>query len=208
MTEIYLQNKKLVVFDLDGTIVDLAANWKALKDILVRLYKEKYEEKCDFQRISKCLDKIVEKNDEDVLKHFFEIIRKYELENIKDTQLIEETIYFIKNKEVFGLSDDTKFAILSLNTRNTIIKALQIAKIYDKIDFIVGREDVRKWKPAPDGLLKLQEKFRIRKEEMIYFGDLKSDIQTGINAGVDAHLIDNLISLIKRKMKQNKNQKS
>ncbi|MFW9828567.1 MAG: HAD family hydrolase [Candidatus Thorarchaeota archaeon] len=200
MAEIYLQNKKLVVFDLDGTIVDLAANWKALKDILVKLYEEKYKEKCDFERISKCLDKIVEKNDEEVLKHFFEIIRKYELENIKDTQLIEETVYFIKNKEIFGLSDDTKFAILSLNTRNTIIKALKIAEIYDKIDFIVGREDVRRWKPAPDGLLKLQEKFRIKKEDMIYFGDLKSDVQTGINAGVDAHLIDNLISLIKKKI--------
>ncbi|MFW9878849.1 MAG: HAD family hydrolase [Candidatus Thorarchaeota archaeon] len=199
MTRISFKNKKVIIFDLDGTIVNLTANWTALKDKLIKMYQQQYEENCDFKRISKCLENIVEKEDEDVLNRFFEIIRQYELENIQDTQLIEETIYFINNKNRFGLKEDTKFAVLSLNTRNSIIKALRLANVYDKIDFIVGREDVRKWKPAPDGILKIEKHFKLKKEEMIYFGDLESDILTGQNAGVETFLIDDLIKLINNK---------
>ncbi len=192
-------DKRVIIFDLDDTIVNLTADWMALKDNLVDKYRQIYKEQCDFERISKCLEKIVEKNDENILEIFFDIIRQYELENIKDTQLIEETIFFIKNKDLFGVKNDAKFAILSLNTRDSIIRALELASIRDKIDFIIGREDVRKWKPAPEGLIKIKNHFKIKKEEMVYFGDLENDLLTGENAGIDAYLIDDLINLVNKK---------
>lgn len=192
-------DKRVIIFDLDDTIVNLTADWMALKDNLVDKYRQIYKEQCDFERISKCLEKIVEKNDENILEIFFDIIRQYELENIEDTQLIEETIFFIKNKDLFGVKNDAKFAILSLNTRDSIIWALELASIRDKIDFIIGREDVRKWKPAPEGLIKIKNHFKIKKEEMVYFGDLENDLLTGENAGIDAYLIDDLINLVNKK---------
>ncbi len=193
------KNTEVIVFDLDGTIVNLTADWMSLRDILVEMYREQYKEDCNFERVSTCLNEIVQKEDEETLQDFISVIREYELENIKDTQLIEETIYFISNKELFGVNSEVKFAILSLNTRSTIIRALELANIYDKIDLIVGREDVRRWKPAPDGLLKIQEYFKMKKEEMIYFGDLEKDVLTGKNAGIEAYLIDELIELVKKK---------
>jgi phosphoglycolate phosphatase len=201
MTNFLLENKKVIIFDLDGTLVDLPVNWTALKYFLIQMYEEEYKEKCNFERISQCLDKIVEKNDENVLRRFFEIIRQYESEKIQDVHIIQEPIYFIKNKELFGLQEETKFAVLSLNTRNTIKKALKTAGVYDKIDYIIGREDVRRWKPAPEGLLKIQKYFGVKKEEMIYFGDLKSDILTGKNAGIEAYFIDDLTNFLKKKIK-------
>jgi len=203
---IIFKNKKIIVFDLDGTIVNLTADWIQLKDVLIGKYKKIYNDNCELKRISKCLDRIVEKNDEEVLENFFEVIRQYELENIQDTELIEESIFFINNKELFGVEKETKFAILSLNTRSSIIRALKIAEIYDRIAFIVGREDVRRWKPAPDGLLKIQKHFKIKKEEMVYFGDLEYDILTGQNAGIQAYYIDDLINYVsktKNKLKKN-----
>ena len=161
------KNTEVIVFDLDGTIVNLTADWMSLRDILVEMYREQYKEDCNFERVSTCLNEIVQKEDEETLQDFISVIREYELENIKDTQLIEETIYFISNKELFGVNSEVKFAILSLNTRSTIIRALELANIYDKIDLIVGREDVRRWKPAPEGLLKIQEYFKLKMEEMI-----------------------------------------
>lgn len=193
------KNTEVIVFDLDGTIVNLTADWMSLRDILVEMYREQYKEDCNFERVSTCLNEIVQKEDEETLQDFISVIREYELKNIKDTQLIEETIYFISNKELFGVNSEVKFAILSLNTRSTIIRALELANIYDKIDLIVGREDVRRWKPAPEGLLKIQEYFKMKKEEMIYFGDLEKDVLTGKNAGIEAYLIDELIELVKKK---------
>ncbi|MFX1327441.1 MAG: HAD family hydrolase [Promethearchaeota archaeon] len=196
---IIFKNKKVIVFDLDGTIVNLTADWIGLKDVLINEYKKIYNDNCEFKRISKCLDRIVEKNDEEVLAIFFHIIRLYELENIKETQLIDETVFFIKNKELFGIDKETKFAVLSLNTRSSIIRALEIANITNKIDFIVGREDVRKWKPEPEGLLKVKDHYGVKKEEMIYFGDLESDLLAGENAGIETYFIDNLISLVRKR---------
>jgi len=199
MNNISFTEKKVIIFDLDGTIVNLIVDWMALKENLVEKYREIYKEQCDFKRISICLEKIVEKNDENILENFFGVIRHYELENIRDTQLIEETIFFIKSKELFGVKNNAKFAILSLNVRDTIIQALVLANIHDKIELIIGREDVRKWKPAPEGLIKIQNHFKIKKEEMVYFGDLENDLLTGENAGIDAYLIDDLINLVKKR---------
>lgn len=199
MKKISFTNKKLIAFDLDGTIVNLTVDWMSLKDNLVDKYREIYKEQCDVQRVSRCLEKIVEKKDENNLQNFFDIIRHYELENIEDTGLIEETIFFIKNKGLFGVNNEVRFAVLSLNTRDAIIRALEIANIRDKIDFIVGREDVRKWKPDPEGLIKIKKYYQIKKEEMVYFGDLEHDILTGENAGIDVYLIDDLINLVNKK---------
>ncbi|TET60562.1 MAG: HAD family hydrolase [Promethearchaeota archaeon] len=206
MMKISFEAKKVIIFDLDGTIVNLTADWMSLRDVLVEKYREIYEEQCDFERISKCLDTIVEKKDEEILEQFFDIIRQYELENIKDTQLIEESIFFINNKELFGIKNKVKFAVLSLNTRRSIIRSLELANIHNKIDLIVGREDVRRWKPAPDGLIKIQKYYKVSKKEMIFFGDLENDLLTGKNAGIEAYLIDDLIKFLNKiKNKQNNN---
>ena len=66
-----------------------------------------------------------------------------------------------------------------------------------KFDFILGREDVRSWKPEPEGLLRIMEHYKVNKEDMIYFGDLEKDLETGANAGIEAHYIDDLIALVK-----------
>lgn len=198
MTKISFEAKKVIIFDLDGTIVNLTADWMSLREVLVEKYREIYEEQCDFERISKCLDTLVEKKDEEILENFFDIIRQYELENIKDTQLIEETIFFINHKELFGIKNEVKFAVLSLNTRSSIIRSLEIANIHNKIDLIIGREDVRRWKPAPDGLLKIQKHYKVSKKEMTFFGDLENDLLTGKNAGIEACLVDDLIEFVNK----------
>ncbi|MHA2131506.1 MAG: HAD hydrolase-like protein, partial [Promethearchaeota archaeon] len=149
MTEISFNEKKIIVFDLDGTVVRLDVAWTSLKEHLTEIYSNLYEEKCDFKSVSACLRKIVEREDEKVLKDFFDIIRQYELKNIKNTKPIEETTYFIKNLELFGVNNRVKLAILSLNTRKTINKSLRLTNLSEFFDLVVGREDLRSWKPDP-----------------------------------------------------------
>ena len=147
--------------------------------------------------MSAIMSRIVEKGDEEELQLNFNLIRQYELEKITSNEPIKETIYFINNKELFGVSHGAKLAVFSLNTRSTIIKSLEMAGILDKFEFFIGREDVRKWKPEPDGLLKILEHFGVNIEEMIYFGDLEKDLLTGANAGIESYYIDTLINLVR-----------
>ena len=202
MKNLSFKGKRVIIFDLDGTIVRLKADWMSLKNVLVQQYSKIYGDDCNFESMSACLSKIVEKKDEEVLENFFEIMGQFELENIKNTQLIEETIFFINNKDLFGIKEGTLMAILSLNTRKTIIESLKLARINDKIDLIVGREDVRKWKPNPEGLYKILNYYNLKKEEMIYFGDLEKDILTGQNAGIESHLISELINIVNKEIEK------
>ncbi len=195
-----LKNKKVIVFDLDGTVVKLTADWRLLKDILIDQFREYYGDDCNVKRISSCLNEVVQRGDERILQNFFDIIQEFELKSMNNTHPIEETVTFINNKELFGVKKEAKLAILSLNTRITIIKALELANITNKIDYIVGREDVRKWKPAPDGLFKIQKYFNVKKKEMIFFGDLENDLVTGKNADIESYYIDDLIKLVKKKL--------
>ena len=199
MNKLSFKSKNIIVFDLDGTIVRLSVDWMSLKEKLYNDYKKIYSENCSFESISTCLSKLVEKGDEEVLGNFFEIIRQYELVNIYDNQPIKETIFFINNLEIFGLDKSVKLAILSLNTRKTIVTSLKLANISYKFDYIIGREDVRNWKPDPEGLLRIQDFYKVKKEEMIYFGDLKKDILTGKSAGIDVFLIEDLINFVNKK---------
>ncbi|MFW9818994.1 MAG: HAD family hydrolase [Candidatus Thorarchaeota archaeon] len=199
MNSFSFNTKNVIVFDFDGTIVNLKADWIILRDILVNNYNERYKEDCNIERISTCLEQIVQKKDEATLQEFYNIIREFERKNLNDIEPIEETIFFINNKELFNVREEAKIAILSLNTRNTIESVLKHIKIYDKIDFIIGREDVRKWKPAPDGLFKIQDHYKVSKNEMVFFGDLENDIITGRNAGIETYYIQDLIELVKKK---------
>lgn len=196
--------KKVIVFDLDGTIVNLQVDWKNLRKILSKKYSKIYNTSRRFDRITTCLRSVLEREDLDVFKEFLNIICTTEFNNIDDTKEIEETTYFINNSEKFGIPEGTQFAILSLNCRKTIKGAIELVGVADKISYIVGREDVKKWKPNPDGLLKIETHFDVSSDQMVYFGDVKKDLIAGLRAGVDAYFIDDLISLVNKKKRMKK----
>ncbi len=196
-----LQEKKVIVFDLDGTIVKLKVDWKRLRENLSQKFSKLYKTSRSFDRITTCLGEVLEKGDKDVFNEFIELIRAKELEYIEDAAEIKETTYFIKHSKEFGISQDTKFAILSLNSRDTVREAIKLIDIEKKVSYIVGREDVQNWKPNPEGLLKIKAHFGID-NEMVYFGDVQKDVLTGERADVDAYFIDELIKLVNKKIKR------
>ena len=193
---ISFKHKKVIVFDLDGTIVKLAVDWQELKRILSERYSKIYSDGCDFKRISVCLSQIVKRNDYEELDRFFNIIREHETKNIVNNKPIEETLFFINNLDLFDISNDVNLAIFSLNTKEAIEISLKQIKIYKKFDYIVGREDVMKWKPNPEGLYLIKEHFKCNRDQMVYIGDLQKDLETGANAGIESHLVDELIELV------------
>ncbi|TFF97731.1 MAG: HAD family hydrolase, partial [Promethearchaeota archaeon] len=174
-----LEKKKVIVFDLDGTIVELDVNWQNLRKLLSKKYSKIFNTSRVFDRITVCLSSVLERGDMDTFNEFLDIICTTEYNRIENTKEIETTTHFIKNSEHYGIPKSTKFAILSLNCRKTIKKAINLSGIANKITFIVGREDVTKWKPNPAGLLKIKSHFNVSSAEMVYFGDVKKDLIAG-----------------------------
>ena len=89
------KGKKVIVFDLDGTIVKLDVDWKHLKGILSDEFSKIYSNKCEFNSISHCFTEIVKRDDESTLNDFINIVREFELKNLKTSTPLKETVYLL-----------------------------------------------------------------------------------------------------------------
>jgi phosphoglycolate phosphatase len=59
----------------------------------------------------------------------------------------------------------------------------------DALDVVLGPEEVRRHKPAPDMLLAAMSRLGVRAEQTLYVGDMTVDIQTARGAGVHVWVI-------------------
>ena len=60
----------------------------------------------------------------------------------------------------------------------------------DTTDFAVGEKEGIRRKPAPDSVLAVLEKFGVAPEKAVYVGDSEVDIETAQNAGLDAIIVE------------------
>jgi phosphoglycolate phosphatase len=76
-------------------------------------------------------------------------------------------------------------AIVTSKNHYRISDVLDKYGITDLIDHIIGFEDVKNPKPAPDGIILAMDALRATRDETIYIGDTVIDAQTAHSAGVD-----------------------
>ncbi len=78
-----------------------------------------------------------------------------------------------------------KLAVLSLKEARQIRIPLESCGIDGYIDRVLGRDDVVRCKPDPEGIFKLSEQFGVALEDVLYVGDSYTDQQAAEAAGVD-----------------------
>lgn len=61
---------------------------------------------------------------------------------------------------------------------------LKLLEIYDYFDLIVTGDDVKKHKPAPEGILMFIDKFHLDKNKVLLIGDAPADIKAARAAGI------------------------
>jgi phosphoglycolate phosphatase len=74
--------------------------------------------------------------------------------------------------------------IVSTKFRHRIAAVLGREKLAHYFDTIVGGEDVKAFKPDPEGLLAAVERMRVARDRVLYVGDSVTDAQTAQRADV------------------------
>jgi phosphoglycolate phosphatase-like HAD superfamily hydrolase len=82
-----------------------------------------------------------------------------------------------------GLSHRPQLSVLSLNSREAVAQALKANGLDARVSFVVGREDVARGKPDPEGMRVLAERHGVEAERMLLVGDAETDRLCAERAG-------------------------
>ena len=181
---------KLCIFDLDGTTADSVGAIAHTANQCLELYGLKanpvedyklFAGEGQYELIKRALKAAGDKElklYEQVMPKYIELFKTGCIYNVKSYPGVIEMLKEMKQKEI-------KLAILSNKQNDNTVNVVE--KIFGKgfFDVILGQKDTHNRKPSPEGAFILMEAFKVKPEECLYVGDTATDMETGINAGIN-----------------------
>ena len=164
---------KVVVFDMDGTLVESFLDFKALK------------KQMGFSEDSYVLEALEEVTDSEKKKSLLYQLNEFEMEGARRSVLYEGVLEFLGFCEEQGF----KRALLTRNSQE--VTEFVLKKFNLNFGLILNRDNLKKPKPDPMGLEIVSEFFKAGKDDIIFIGDHLHDLLTGISAGVRTYLFNN-----------------
>jgi len=177
--------KKLFIFDVDGTLVEAyRAIRQSLNHALVELG---YKKEVSLETVKYS----VGRGDVLFIKKFFklaerekalEIYRKHHkkslLKLVKAAPLARQTLYSLKRKKkLIAVASNRPTQFTEIILKQTGLKK--------HLDYVLCADKLEKLKPDPAILFRLMEKFKVRREETVFIGDMDIDMLTAKKAGVE-----------------------
>ena len=175
---------KLVIFDLDGTLVD---SDKTVMKILNTIREDLTLPALKIKNISSSLslggEEMIKKiigNDVDT-KKYLGIFRQRHLEDsLNKENLFDGVINYLKHLK----SKNIQMAVFTNKPKDLTNKTLKRHKIYDFFNYIVTSDDVEFKKPSPDGAYKLIKMSSILPKNIIMIGDSELDQKAANSASI------------------------
>lgn len=178
-----------VVFDLDGTLIDSAADILhgmrlTLEQAGVGTMPEDYFPDNLHGTSAGILRSIVDDLGWSKNQDFNALERQYLVNaasiNLERTRLFSGALAVLKALKATGLP----MAICTNKTYAGAIAAVQKFNIHGLFDFITGCDTWDEAKPSPMPLLKTMEQIAVPAEDCLYFGDTSTDAECAHAAGV------------------------
>ena len=192
-----LQNKKAVIFDLDGTLVDSMWMWKAIDIEYLGRYGfdlpptlQKDIEGMSFSETAvyfKETFQIPESLDEIKVTWNQMAYDKY----TKEVSLKKGAMEFLVHCKV----NDIKIGIATSNSRELVEATLEALGIRDYFGCVMTSCDVAKGKPAPDVYLETAKILGVEPSKCLVFEDIEMGILAGKNAGMEVCAVEDEFSM-------------
>lgn len=190
-----IQNKKLFIFDLDGTLVDTAPDFK---NSINYMLNELNESEVSLEEIRNWVGygarelirrTVVDKNiphDEQRIEEMLKIFLLHYTHNIDDDSVlfnnVRNVLEFLKNNGIKLAVCTNKMERLS----NILLEKLNVLHMFD---YLVGGDSLSKSKPDPYPLLNICEKLNTEISDSIMIGDSVTDLNAGKGAGMPVVLV-------------------
>lgn len=205
LSKLRLKNKKYIIFDMDGTLIDSIGIWNRTDQKLIEEYGGKNINLDDIQLER---DAFLHSNqDSDIYLAYCEyLIERYGF-TIKDVEQLLK-IRWNKSGEVLEKEMDFKPDVVELilklkslgftvvlATMTTQVqldiyskknkKMLQQMNIEEVFDLITRKEDVKNKKPNPEIYNKIMQHYKAKPEECLIFEDSYTGVLASNNAGIE-----------------------
>ena len=162
---------KLIILDLDGTLVNLEINYERIRKKLRNLFKE-YEIEENFESIVSSLQRVLRRIKERSGSEEYERV-KSEVFSILDEEEMKAKIKTLKeSKEILKkLSKNFRLALITRNGRKITEKSLKKMEAYNFFQKIVTREDVEDFSDKKEASQKILKEFNVKPKEILFVDD-------------------------------------
>ena len=172
-----------VIFDLDGTLVDLGVDWAQLKKGLAQYLYKQGSIVIEFIPLDQKLFENKSKLGNKLHQELLDIVAGFEL--IEENYKLNEKLISYINSE---MTASKKMAIYSMNTKKCINN---IVKKYLKRepDIIISKETCLEPKPTDKDIARILQHFGLDNKNVLFVGDSERDLISGKMANVCTYLV-------------------
>ncbi len=190
-----IQNKKLFIFDLDGTLVDTAPDFK---NSINYMLNEINESEVSLEEIRNWVGygarelirrTVVDKNiphNEQRIEEMLKIFLLHYTHNIDDDSILFNNV---RNVLEFLKDNGIKLAVCTNKMERLSNILLDKLNVLHMFDYLVGGDSLSKSKPDPFPLLNICEKLNTEISDSIMIGDSVTDLNAGKGAGMPVVLV-------------------